>query len=460
VQTLKTAVVVVLFLTVLYSAYVALDTPEKPLPGELMTMMKEVDDINPEALEEDINFDDSDASSNLESASGSVPTASVAPPSRRVADLDVNDLDIEAPSSSSGSSSPRTKPASTPLAPPPLPGSNRIASNGGSANPLSDDDRSARLSDIARPLPPAGSAAPPAQRDENRQYPATERSAPPNFDRALKNVPSLDVDTSETAALEDVDLPPPSSDRSGMSSDAIPAEGDRAMAAGFDNALKLADDQTRKGELREALATLSIYYGSPDLPTPQREELLRRLDPLAGEVIYSRGHHLEQPYRVGRNERLSDIAKQFNVPAPLLANINGVTDPDVILPGTELKVVRGPFRADIDLTGKELTLFLNDLYAGRFPIEVGSDPTPTPGEYQVLDKQPGRTYYGAGGQTIEVGAPQNPYGNVWLDLGRNMCIHGTAAQVNGLAAGCIRLRDAEASDVFGILSNGSAVLIR
>jgi lipoprotein-anchoring transpeptidase ErfK/SrfK len=164
---------------------------------------------------------------------------------------------------------------------------------------------------------------------------------------------------------------------------------------------------------------------------------------------------------VGANERLDDIAKQLDVPTQLLANINGVADPDVLLPGTELKTVRGPFRAEVDLDRRSLTLFLNDLYAGRFPIFVGNDPIPESGEYQVLDKQSGRTYYGPGGRSIPVGDPSNPYGKVWLDLGRGVCIHGSPDSAGpGVPPGCIQLSPIDARDIYAILSAGSSVTIR
>ncbi len=103
------------------------------------------------------------------------------------------------------------------------------------------------------------------------------------------------------------------------------------------------------------------------------------LDPLAGEVIYSRRHLLDIAYVTNQGEVLEDIAKQYEVPSDILAKINAV-DPVAPLPaGTRLKVVPGPFRAEIDLARSEMTLFVGELYAGRFAIEFGSQPTPTEG---------------------------------------------------------------------------------
>ena len=128
--------------------------------------------------------------------------------------------------------------------------------------------------------------------------------------------------------------------------------------------------------------------------------MLARLDPLAREVIYSKRHLLEQPHRMSRSETLQEVAQAYDVPWQLLANINGIQDPLTILPGTELKVVRGPFRAEVNLTLKELTLFMGDYYAGRFPIAVGNDPLAVEGSYTIQDKQTGKTFYNRSGNPV------------------------------------------------------------
>ncbi|MEO9594267.1 L,D-transpeptidase family protein, partial [Rhodopirellula bahusiensis] len=207
-------------------------------------------------------------------------------------------------------------------------------------------------------------------------------------------------------------------------------------------------------------ATLSLFYETPNLTSNQRDELLSRLDPLAAEVIYSGEHLLAEPHRVGPNETLMDIAKKYEVPWQLLANINGVDDPVTVLPGTDLKVVRGPFRGDIDLKYQELTLFLGDLYAGRFKIAVGSDPAPKPGSYTIQEKQSAKTYYDMSGTPIPPGNPRNPYGSMWIDLGSGLSIHGSPDANAPTDKGCISLAGNYSRDVFGILSEGSSVTIR
>lgn len=244
---------------------------------------------------------------------------------------------------------------------------------------------------------------------------------------------------------------------------ADPARSAALTAWSLRRDLQAAEQLVTDGSFREALLKLSPYYSHPDLTRDDQAQLTAWLDALAAKVIYSREHLLASPYEVRRNESLFDIASKLQVPWMVLQSINRdvVNDPQVLVPGTQLKVVPGPFRADVNLAASELTLFLGEMYAGRFPFALGNEP-PQPGSYKVLDKLTNRTYYAADGRTIPANDPGNPYGGAWIDLGHEVSIHGSpissAAPVATL--GCISLSPQDARDVFGILSVGSEVTIR
>jgi LysM repeat protein len=228
----------------------------------------------------------------------------------------------------------------------------------------------------------------------------------------------------------------------------------------FEQAWQKAELQIADGQLARALLTLSAFYHSPDLDEATQSRLNERLDQLAGTVIYSKRHLLEGAYKANRNDTLHDLAARYSVSAKLLQNINGIQDPTLILPGTDLKMVRGPFRAEIDLSRGEATMFLGGLYAGRFAIRAGRDPAPKPGEYKVLAVETGRTYYLPSGQSIPAGAAANPYGQWWIDLGSEQSIHGSPEAGAEPNSGCLSLAPRDAADVAAILSVGSKVVIR
>lgn len=391
-QTLKTAAIVVLLMTIIYSAYVSLTTPPEPLPPEVENMLVMSDDGEfsidaglPESL--------GDLAIGQPEAQPAAPAATLQPPTDALA-------------------------------------------TAGSGQPVIST-----LSDRIPASEPALTAG----------YPSTGQS----FD--LPSPQGLDVKFQTASSAQPS---APGDWNSGPSAAAASAAPTGDPNVGLANAIRTADRQFGEDKLKEALASLSLFYHTPNLTGEQRTDLLSRLDPLARDVIYSKRHLLEQPYRVGQNETLMQVAARYEVPWQLLANINQVADPVTVLPGTELKVVRGPFRADVNLTTNELTLFLGDLYAGRFPIAVGTDPKPNPGSFTIQDKQTARTFYDLSGSPIEPGSPNNPYGNVWMDLGGQICIHGSPNTAQPTDKGCISLGDDYAEDLYGILSQGSSVTIR
>lgn len=235
-----------------------------------------------------------------------------------------------------------------------------------------------------------------------------------------------------------------------------PIDSDR-----FASAWRAASKQLEQNQLPGALLTLSTAYGSPELTSDEARRMSELMDQLAGTVIYSRQHTLEAAYTVRGGESLSDIAAQYTVPWQLLANINGIDDPRSVLPGTELKVVRGPFRADVSLQRGELTMYLGKYYAGRFPITVGNDPAPREGTYEVLQKREGaQDYFAPDGRVIAAGDADNPYGNHWIGLTSSLSIHGSPGSYRVDTRGCISLSPVDARDVFAILSENSRISIK
>ena len=229
--------------------------------------------------------------------------------------------------------------------------------------------------------------------------------------------------------------------------------------------------QLKAGRLAEAHLALSSWHQSTELSAQQSRQVTELLDQLAGTVVYSRRSLLQQPHTVRQGESLEQIAQTYNVPTQLLANINGIRDPQNLQPGRQLKVVSGPFDALISLGRQELTLMLKSRYAGRFPIGIGRDSQGLEGSYVVGDKTVDPTYRGPNRVTIAAGDPNNPLGKFWIGLRDGMDgqtavrigIHGTndprsVGRTEG--RGSIRLADRDIRDVFGILSVGSKVTIR
>jgi LysM repeat protein len=221
--------------------------------------------------------------------------------------------------------------------------------------------------------------------------------------------------------------------------------------------------ELENGQLASALRQMTEWYGNPQLSPAEQQELSQLLDQVAGTVVYSTQNLLENPYEVQPGERLEAISEKYQVPWQLLAKINGIDDPASLQPGERLKVVRGPFKATVLLDRGELVLYTGDgLYAGRFRIGIGAEHPPQEGTYVVSDKSENPVYYGTH-SAIGAEDPNNPLGERWIGLGKNMAIHGTNRPENiGRTdlPGCISLSETDVVEVYDILSLGSQVTIR
>ncbi|MFU7560576.1 L,D-transpeptidase [Stieleria sp. JC731] len=440
-QTIKTAAIVVLMLTVLYGGYVSMTTPPEPLSEDIADYLV-IDEAGGGNLTAEpiipgvMITEDPNASLSLGE-----------PPAGLLDEMSGHQHHIEAGMSHSNS------PSSTATAMLTPPSSSAMGMPGTAfADVTPKPNGEAEKSNAPRALPAVDLSAPTVTPGPIDSYASTSSqfqlpdpaTANSNFDPS-KGQP---FDGGESMSLNSAS--PNLTDQGNNGSENL----------GLINAISAADELYGKGQLKEALATLSVFCGMPGTNDVQQEQLMSRLDFLAREVIYSKRHLLEKPHKLSGNESLVELAKEYKVPWQLITNINGIEDPIAVLPGTELKMVRGPFRAEVDLTGKVMTMFLGDLYAGQFEIEVGKEPAPEVGTFTVQDKQTSRTFYGPNGQTIDAGQPSNPYGTAWLDLGGQLCIHGSPNTVKPTDKGCISVAGDYAKDVYGILSQGSTVTIR
>jgi hypothetical protein len=220
---------------------------------------------------------------------------------------------------------------------------------------------------------------------------------------------------------------------------ATPASKSAAPAAGFATAWPMIQEALARNELTRAHLMLSQWRDDPSLTLEQRNEVLGLLDQLAGTVVYSTDHLLEPPHQVAPGETLVTIAQRYGVPWTLLAKINGVATPEGVQPGQTLKVVRGPFHAQVDANTGELVLLVDGRYAGRFPASVEGAAS-TGGAWTVGEKAPSGLVLrsdAAPGATVALGAEPAP-----------------------TAAGRIAVATADALELNDILSVGSTVTVR
>jgi hypothetical protein len=213
----------------------------------------------------------------------------------------------------------------------------------------------------------------------------------------------------------------------------------------FESAMRRAQADIGQNKLVEALSELSPWYDRAAVPAERKAEVDDLLSQLAGTVIYSREHWLQAAYVVQPGETLETIAQRQQVPWQLLAKINGIDNPNSLVAGEQLKTVRGPFHAELNRTRKELALFVDKLYAGRFDVQTAGDVAQIDGTFPVTK--------------FAADHPSNSLRQPYISLGGNLFLRlpdgGATPQPGTMQIGA---RDLD--DVFDILSDRSQVTIR
>lgn len=223
-------------------------------------------------------------------------------------------------------------------------------------------------------------------------------------------------------------------------------------------------EMVENGQEVQGFYRLSKLYEHRNVNDEERKVLVPSLDTLAKYVIFSNEYHLlEPPYIVQAGETYESIADKYDISPELLKSINGAESFAPLRSGTVLKVVKGPFDAVISIRKKEVQLLLNGLYAGRFQTGIGNPENIPRGKFPVLELRKQPPYFGADGSVIPGGNSENPYGEYWIGIGKELGIHGTNAPetigTHHKGATGFNLNGKDILDLFQILNTKSTVTI-
>jgi lipoprotein-anchoring transpeptidase ErfK/SrfK len=117
-------------------------------------------------------------------------------------------------------------------------------------------------------------------------------------------------------------------------------------------------------------------------------------------------------------------------------------------------------RIVVSIPDRELALMEDDRTVKIYPVAVGAAATPSPtGSFTVAARVSHPTWYGPG-KVVPPGK-SNPLGPRWIGLSRKgYGIHGTSNPHSiGRPAshGCIRMRNSDVEELFGLVAIGDAV---
>ena len=244
----------------------------------------------------------------------------------------------------------------------------------------------------------------------------------------------------------------------------------------IDEALRLRD-AGKTIAARELLENTLNMQLSPALRSGVKLQLAKLADAWLWDRDVLDGDKLTESYTVQRGDLLQNIAQKYKIPYEMLMQINGISRPELLRAGQNIKVINGPFNAVVYKNSFTMDLYLQNKYVKTYRVGLGRDEYETPnGRWRAeaggklikptwTDPDTGRTYVGDD--------PDYPLGSRWIALeglegdakGRTgFAIHGTKEpETIGTRSsrGCIRLHNGDAVEVYNLLYGGiSEVLVK
>ena len=254
----------------------------------------------------------------------------------------------------------------------------------------------------------------------------------------------------------------------------------------YEEAKKLIEDVLRKYPNSEyidhANLALAIYYrdrGSYEKAKELLEQSLvkypngsakKDIEDILGDVnfvLLTTRNHLENDeiYIVQKGDRITTIAKKYNIADTLLMRSNGITNPATLRPGRRLKIPKVNFRIIVDKFSNSLTLYNNDKFFKKYPVRTGVYEYQTPaGKYKIESKVKNPDWNKPDtGEKIHSGDPRNELGTRWMGFeGSALGIHGTIKpETIGKYAsnGCIGLYIKDVEELYDLIPLGTEIEI-
>ena len=166
-------------------------------------------------------------------------------------------------------------------------------------------------------------------------------------------------------------------------------------------------------------------------------------------------------YEVQAGDSLGKIAKVFGTTVDLLKKSNNLTG-DMIKQGIRLKVVTAKFSVVVDKSQNVLFLKENEDIIKTYKVSTGVNNSTPVGTFKIESKLVDPVWYSAGA-VVPAGSPENILGTRWLGISKpGYGIHGTtdpASLGKQVTAGCVRMLDTDAEELYAILPTGTEVTI-
>lgn len=236
-------------------------------------------------------------------------------------------------------------------------------------------------------------------------------------------------------------------------------------SAAADHALVvLAQLSLEKNDEEQARKNLEIVLRKKDSPAKSEAEFL------IGDLNMKR---LKSPeaapgdelYTIKRGDTLWAMERKLKIPQDLLIGINDL-DPRALSVGRQIRVPRLDISLLIDKTQRTVSIRNGNEFLKKYRIGVNQDDNALPaGQYKVIKK------YDKGlewvnpetNESVKPGDPENPYGSKFVELRRDVGIHGTNDEEKVgtlISAGTVMMSNQDMDELYALVQLNTPVTVR
>lgn len=250
--------------------------------------------------------------------------------------------------------------------------------------------------------------------------------------------------------------------------------------------LRSADEAIKSDDLLMAREHYYRLLENPAATEENRELARKQISALNDTILFSpqrfSGDPMTEQYVVADGDfGLSQIVKKLSLPVDyrLIARVNEMRNPDIIRLDQKLKVIRGPFHAEVIKSKFRVDIYSGDpdnrqawRYVRSFPVGLGEHGSTPTGRFVVkLNSKLVNPFWinPRTGEQFKANDPLNPIGERWIGLqGLGEFEHETGYGLHGTidpesigtekSMGCVRLRDDDIAFVYELLTEKVSIV--
>lgn len=226
---------------------------------------------------------------------------------------------------------------------------------------------------------------------------------------------------------------------------------------------RLARILYHEGNTAQAKKFLDAIVKNPESPAASEAEFV------LGEINMKQLKSPEigpndEAYVIKRGDSIWKLSRELKVPGDLIVGINNL-NPNALTVGQQIKIPRLDISIVVNKPERTLTVRNGGQFLTKYRVGINSSDARVPaGSYTVSQKhEKGMEHIDDSGKVKKPGDTENPFGSRFIEVRRDMGIHGTNEPEKigqYISEGYIALNNDDTEELYSIVNKGTPVTIK